>query len=155
MVSVVREMSISASAEDCWAALRDFGALHTRLAPGFVTDCLMVDSREREITFSSGAVAREFLVGTDDPTMRLAYSVTLSPMGSTHHNASAQIVRDGPASCRFIWITDVLPDELAGRTAELMEAGLRVIKENLEPRAPESGGKARPRLDHRRPDGSG
>jgi hypothetical protein len=87
---------------------------------------------EREVTFSSGAVAREYLVSSDDSTMRLAYTVTDSPMGSSHHNASAQIVGDRGGSCRFVWVTDVLPDSLADRTADLMDAGLRVIKATLE-----------------------
>ena len=53
-------------------------------------------------------------------------------MGSTHHNASAQIVPAGPEQCRIVWITDVLPDELADRTAGLMEAGLKAMKSTLE-----------------------
>jgi hypothetical protein len=31
-----------------------------------------------------------------------------------------------------VWIGDLLPDELAARTEQLMEHGLRVIKETLE-----------------------
>lgn len=133
MASVVREVTIDAPAADCWMALRDFGALHQRLVPGFVVDARMVGEREREVTFFSGAVAREYLVGIDETTMRLAYTVVDSPMGSTHHNASAQIVPDGDGRCRFVWVTDVLPDELAGRTAEMMNAGLKVIKATLQP----------------------
>jgi hypothetical protein len=53
-------------------------------------------------------------------------------MGSSHHNASAQIVSDGDRSCRFVWVTDDLPDGLAGRTADLMGAGLKVINIFLE-----------------------
>jgi len=132
MASVVREVTIDAPATDCWLALRDFSALHERLVPGFVTSARMIGEREREVTFSSGAVAREYLVSCDDSTMRLAYTVTDSPMGSTHHNASAQIVSDGDRKCRFIWVTDVLPDNLADRTGDLMDAGLRVIKATLE-----------------------
>jgi len=132
MTSVVREVTIDAPAADCWLALRDFSALHERLVPGFVTGARMVGEREREVTFSSGAVAREYLIGSDDSTMRLAYTVTDSPMGSSHHNASAQIVSEENGSCRFVWVTDVLPDSIAGRTADLMEAGLRVIKATLE-----------------------
>ena len=64
--------------------------------------------------------------------MRLAYTVVDSPMGSTHNNASAQIIRAGDRQCRFVWITDILPDDLSGRTAELMDAGLKAIKKTLE-----------------------
>jgi hypothetical protein len=134
MATVIREISIDAPAAQCWDALRDFGALHRRLAAGFVTETTMVSGRDREVTFFTGAVARERLVGVDDASMRLAYSVVAGPMGSTHHNASAQIVQDGAGRSRFVWITDVLPDELAERTAELMEAGLKAIKATLEDR---------------------
>lgn len=132
MGSVVKEVAVEAKAEDCWDAVRDFGGLNVRLVPGFVTDLAMPSPRERRITFFTGDVATEYLVGSDNEAMRLAYTVTESPMGSTHHNASVQIVPDGDGRCRFIWITDVLPDDLSDRTGELMEAGIQVIKRTLE-----------------------
>ncbi len=132
MASIVREVGVEAGAAPCWDAVRDFSALHQRLAPGFITDVQMVSPREREITFFSGAVAREYLVGVDDDRRRLAYTVVESPMGSTHHNASVEVHPDGEARCRFVWITDVLPDELAERTGELMDRGIAIIKETLE-----------------------
>ena len=79
-----------------------------------------------------GAVATEYLLGTDDGYMRLAYTVTDSPMGSSHNNASVHVVAEGNNRCRLIWITDVLPDENGVRTRELMEAGMAVIKRTLE-----------------------
>ena len=36
------------------------------------------------------------------------------------------------ATCRFVWAIDVLPDALAPRVAELMEAGLTAITATLE-----------------------
>ena len=132
MATVIREIAVDAPAAQCWGALRDFGALHERLVTGFVTNAVMTGPGEREVTFFTGAVAREQLVGIDEQTMRLAYTVVESPMGSTHHNASAQIVAAGPEQCRIAWITDVLPDELADRTAGLMEAGLKAMKATLE-----------------------
>lgn len=132
MASIHKEVIIDAPAAQCWAALRDFGALHERLAKGFVTNATMLGEREREVTFASGAVVREVLVGVDDTSTRLAYTVVDGPLGSSHHNASAQIVPAGPSRCRFVWITDVLPDELAERTSALMDAGLAAIKATLE-----------------------
>ena len=38
MASVQREIEIETSAARAWDALRDVGALHTRLVPGFVTE---------------------------------------------------------------------------------------------------------------------
>ena len=57
--------SSTRSPSDVWDALRDFGALHTRLVPGFVTDTRL-DGDARIVTFSNGTVAREILVDCDD-----------------------------------------------------------------------------------------
>ena len=38
MASIQKDFIIDANPGDVWDALRDFGALHTRLVPGFVTD---------------------------------------------------------------------------------------------------------------------
>jgi Polyketide cyclase / dehydrase and lipid transport len=132
MASIIREIAVNAEAAQCWDAVRDFGALHERLAPGFIIDVKMRGTREREVTFFGGAVAQEYLVGTDEEWMRLAYCVVESPMGSSHNNASVQVIRDGDAQCRFVWMIDVLPDELAQRTGELMDSGLAVIRKTLE-----------------------
>jgi Polyketide cyclase / dehydrase and lipid transport len=132
MASVVREVLIDAKAADCWDALRDFGALHQRLAPGFITGLRLLGPREREVTFFTGAVATEHLVGIDEQSLRLAYTVVNSPMGSSHYNASAQVIADGADRCRFVWAIDVLPDELGERIGALMDKGMQAIKETLE-----------------------
>lgn len=132
MATVSRDVVIKAAAGPCWEAVRDFGALHERLAPGFVTDVQLAGPRERRVTFFTGAVASEYLVGRDDATMRLAYTVTDSPMGSSHQNASVQVIPDGDDQCRFVWIIDVLPDELEGRVAALMDHGLDAIRTTLQ-----------------------
>jgi hypothetical protein len=51
MASVSVEMTTKASAETVWNAIRDIGALHTRLVPGFVvhTD---VEPGARVVTLS-------------------------------------------------------------------------------------------------------
>ena len=132
MASVMREIAIDAAPDDVWDALRDFGAVHERLAPGFVVATELDADETRVVTFFSGAVARERLVGVDEATRRLVYSVVEGPLGSIHHNASAQVVADGDGRTRFVWITDVLPDTVAARTGELMDRGLAVIKRTLE-----------------------
>src|SRR5207302_1566509 len=76
--------------------------------------------------------AREVLIGIDDAVRRLAYSVVESPLGFTHSGASNQVFAVDGCHARFVWITDLLPDELATRTAELMEYGIRVIKQTME-----------------------
>lgn len=134
MASICKEIWIDAPAEDVWEALRDFGSLHDRLVPGFVTDAHLESDDVRVVTFFNGAVAREALVGVDEQRRRLVYTVVESPLGSTHHNASAQAFADGERSTRFVWIADVLPDEVAPGMSLLMDQGIGVIKRTLESR---------------------
>jgi carbon monoxide dehydrogenase subunit G len=141
MASITKEIVIDAPPADVWAAVRDFGAVH-RLAPGFVTDCRLDGDDARIVTFITGAVAREILVGIDDDARRLAYSIVDSPLGLTHDNSSAQVVATSDGRTRFVWIKDVLPDSTADRIAELMEGGLAAIKDAFEARteaAPPAG----------------
>jgi hypothetical protein len=87
------------------------------------------------VTFFNGAVARELLVDIDDEARRLVYSVVESPLQATHDNSSAQVFSDTDGRTPFVWIKDVLPDELAPRIDELMQQGISVIKDTLECRA--------------------
>jgi carbon monoxide dehydrogenase subunit G len=129
MASIRKEISIGAPAERVWAAFKDIGAVHTRLAPGFVTDCRM-DGRDRIVTFGNGFVAREVIVDLDDKARRLAYSARSERLA--HHNASFQVLDDGPARCRVTWIADVLPDEAAKGVGAMMDEGGAVMKRTLE-----------------------
>lgn len=141
MASVYRETAIAAPPDDVWAALADFGAVHQRLAPGFVVACTVDDPgdgdggggapRARTVTFANGAVAREVLVAVDADHRRLAYSVVEGPLGADHHNASAQVFAEPDGTSRFVWVTDVLPDHLAGTIGQMMDHGLAVMVETL------------------------
>ena len=132
MASIIREAVIGIPAARCWAAVRAFDALHERLARGFVTGLIMTGDRERQVTFFTGAVATELLIGVDEPSMRLAYTVTDGPLGATHYNAAVQVTPLQAGTCTFVWAVDVLPDELGPRVGELMDAGLTAITAALE-----------------------
>jgi hypothetical protein len=129
VASIRKEITINARPEDVWAALRDWGALHQRLVPGFATDT-RIDGQDRIVTFFNGAVARERLIDLDDDAHRLVWSIVEGPY--THHNASAQVFAADDAGTLFVWIADLLPDEAAGRTADLMERGINTVKRTLE-----------------------
>jgi carbon monoxide dehydrogenase subunit G len=129
MASIQREVLIQADPATVWDALSDVGALHRRLAPGFVTD-VRLEEGARVVTFGNGLVAREVIVDIDDKARRLVWSVVGGRM--THHNASAQVLPDGEGGSRFVWIADLLPHELAPGIAAMMEQGLAVIKRTLE-----------------------
>ena len=131
MATVIRQTMIDVSPAEAWAALRDFGGVHRRLAVGFVTDCTLDAPDVRTISFINGAVAKERLVGVDERARRLAYSVIESGLKPAHHNAAAQIIEDADGT-RFVWTTDVLPDDLAPTIAGLMDVGIAAIKSTLE-----------------------
>ena len=132
MASIRKEMVVEASPERVWAALRDWGAPHERLVPGFVVDARL-DGEDRIVTFFTGMTVRELLVDLDEQERRLVWSVREGPY--THHNGAAQVLVDGDGRTRFVWTADLLPNELAERTAQMMDRGLAVIKETMEQRA--------------------
>jgi carbon monoxide dehydrogenase subunit G len=129
MASIHREILIDAAPEAVWDALRDIGAIHRRLAPGFVTD-VRLEEGARVVTFGNGVVARELIVDVDDQRRRLVWSVVGGSM--THHNASAQVFPEGSQGTRFVWIADLLPHQAAPTIAGMMDQGLAVIKKTLE-----------------------
>jgi len=130
MASIHREVRIAANPEIVWAAVRDFGAVHQRVASGFLTDCqLEADGNARIVTFANGMQARELLVDLDDTQRRLVWSVVGGR--PTHHNASMQIFPDEGGS-RAVWIADLLPNELAPAIAAMIEQGLAAMKKTLE-----------------------
>jgi carbon monoxide dehydrogenase subunit G len=129
MASIRREVQIAARPETAWDALRDVGALHTRLVPGFVADTRLEDGA-RIVTFGNGMVVKELIVDVDDAARRVAWSAVGGSM--THHNASAQVFPDGAKGCRFVWIADLLPNEVAPAIAAMIEQGIAIIKTTLE-----------------------
>lgn len=133
MASIRKETFIDVPSRTAWDALRDVGALHTRLVPGFVTDTKL-EPGARVVTFGNGQVLRELIVDVNEADRRLAWAVVDGPF--RHYNASAQVFDEGHARCRFVWIADLLPNELAGTVASMMEQGLTVIKQTLEARTP-------------------
>src|SRR5207249_2095322 len=78
-----KEILIDNRPESVWAAVRDVGAVHERLVPGFVVDTRLEDGA-RVVTFGNGLVARELIVDVDDAARRLAWAVVGSPR-LTHH----------------------------------------------------------------------
>jgi hypothetical protein len=126
------EIPIGADPKTAWDAVRDFAAVHQRVAAGFVTDSRM-DGDDRVITFETGAQARERLVDLDDDRRRLVYSVVESSLGLTHHQASVEIVDapdDGAGSC-LVWTTDLLPDAARPIVEAMMGRGAEAITRTL------------------------
>lgn len=131
MASIHREILIAAEPEQVWAAVRDVGAIHERLAKGFVV-ATVLEEGARLVTFANGLVTRELIVALDDEARRLAWAAVGSRL--THHNASMQIFADGEGRSRAVWIADLLPNELAPAIAAMIEQGLGAMKQTLERR---------------------
>lgn len=129
MASIRKELTLSNSAARVWDAMRDFQAVHTRVAPGFLT-ANTPENGARVLTFANGAVFRELLVSCDEEQRRLVYAIAQPPF--TTYSAAVQISDAGNGSSRVMWTVDFLPNELAGGIDSQMEAALRVMKPTLE-----------------------
>lgn len=129
MATINNEIEIDRSKEFVWDAIRDVGAIHKRLVPGFVLDCKLEDDW-RTVTFANGMVVRELIVSVNDDTCRHSWSARSDHL--THHNASVQVFPDGPEKCRVVWIADLMPNEVAETIAEMIQQALNTMKQTLE-----------------------
>lgn len=130
MASIRKEIVIQAPATKVWDALRDFHAVDRRLATGFVVKSTP-DGNARELTFSNGSVLREELVSIDDATQRLVYAICTSER-LRHYQGAAQVFAEGDKRCHFVWIVDVLPEEMAGYIDDQMSLAVPLMKRRLE-----------------------
>ena len=128
MATIRKELTLDASPAQVWDVIRDVGAVHRRLAPGFVTDTRLEEGA-RVVTFANGVVARELLVSVEEDVRRLVWSVAGGR--ATHHNSSFQVFPGAGGGTRLVWVTDVLPDSVALAFGAMIEEGSRVIKTTL------------------------
>jgi len=133
MASIRKETRIDVPADRVWDALRDVGALHTRLVPGFVKDTRL-DGNTRTVTFGNGKVAKEEIVSIDAAQRRVAWAIIGQQF--RHYNGAAWVEPEPKGGSRFVWSADVLPDELAGQVEQMISAGIAVVKQTLEAAAP-------------------
>jgi carbon monoxide dehydrogenase subunit G len=128
MATVRKELATGARLEAVWDAIRDVGALHTRLVPGFVT-ATWLEGNVRTVTFANGVTVREPIVTVDDARRRLVWSSEGG--GTTHYNASVEACAEGK-NTRVIWIADFLPDDAAPRIEAAMTAGIAAMQTALD-----------------------
>ena len=129
MASIRKEIQTAATVDQVWEALRDVGALHTRLVPGFVIDTRL-EPGERIVTFANGMVVREQILDINDELRRVAWSAIGGAL--THYNASAQVFANADNRATVVWIADFLPNEAAGQIGQMMEQGMAVMKVTLD-----------------------
>jgi carbon monoxide dehydrogenase subunit G len=129
MASIHKDIRIDVPADKAWDAMRDVGALHTRLVVGFVLECRL-EGEVRQLRFANGMQVSERIVGVDDERRRVAWSATGGRL--SHHNASAQVLDEGEGGCRVVWVADLLPNDMAPAIAGLIDEGLAAMKRTLE-----------------------
>lgn len=127
MVTILRDVLVNLPVESVWARLRQVGEAHELFA-GVLVDG-RIEGDLRTVTFANGMVVTEQILGVDEASMRVAYSVVDGPFA--RHAASMQVVGEGAGS-RVVWFSDLKPDVLAEMVTPLMEAGLAALKRNLE-----------------------
>ena len=128
MATLRKELRIGTAPGRVWDAVRDVGALHTRLVPGFVLDTRM-EGDIRVVTFANGQVVREPVVTVDDEARRLVWSAAGGR--TTHYNAAIEVTGDG-AGTRLVWTIDLLPNEMAGPVGAMQDQAIAAMKPALE-----------------------
>lgn len=130
MGSIVKEIAVGVPAEAAWDAIRDIGALHTRLVPGFVLDTKL-EPGARVVTFANGMVVREPIVALDEARRRLVW--TAEGGKTTHYNGSAHVL-DDVQGVRVVWTADFLPDSARDAIDAAMSAGAAAMAKALSGR---------------------
>lgn len=129
MASIRKEIRISAAVERVWDALKDVGALHTKLVPGFVKDTVL-EGNSRVVVFSNGMSVREDIVSVDAVQRRVAWAVVGQQF--RHYNGAAWVEADPKGGSRFIWTVDLLPNEMASQVEQMMTTGIAVVRQTME-----------------------
>ncbi len=129
MATIYKEFSVNAPPEFVWEAIKDVGAVHTRLAQGFVTDTVL-SGDVRTVTFANGYIVREQIITVSDELRRLAY--TSVGGRASHHNAYFQVFAASEGRSRVLWVTDLLPEDARAPIAQLVELGSAKIQQTLE-----------------------
>ncbi|GIH04019.1 hypothetical protein Rhe02_20860 [Rhizocola hellebori] len=128
----MRDIDINAPAARVWELISDFHTAPIRMAPGFVVDSTPGGPNLRTVTFANGFVARELLISSDEAMRRTVFSIVGGTVTPQHDNASMQVFDNETGGSHFVWVHDVLPDELAPQFAAAMEHGLTVLKHTAE-----------------------
>lgn len=125
MGSIRKEIPLAARPDDVWDAVRDVGALHTRLVPGFVIDTKL-EADARIVTFANGMTIREPIVAIDEQQRRLVWSADGGQL--THYNGAAQVMANGDGTATLVWTADFLPHDAAPLIDGMMEQGAAAMK---------------------------
>jgi hypothetical protein len=129
MATIYKEFLVNAPPEFVWEAIKDVGAVHTRLAQGFVANTVLAGD-VRTVTFVNGFVVKERIVTISDQQRRLAYAAVEGR--TSHHNAYLQVFAAPNSQSRVLWVTDLLPEEMHGPIEQMVELGSTAMALTLE-----------------------
>jgi hypothetical protein len=129
MASIYREFIVNTSPQFVWEAVKDVGAVHARLAQGFVTDTKL-EGDTRTVTFANGFVVQEQVVAIDNEVRRFVYRSVGGR--ASHHNAFFQIFPTPDGKSKVLWVTDLLPEEMRAPIEQMVELGSGAIQRTLE-----------------------
>jgi Polyketide cyclase / dehydrase and lipid transport len=131
MASIHKQVAVDVDAKTAWQSLRQIENAHELFEP-VLTSCRL-EGGMRIVQFANGMVVREHILDVDEGRRRVAYAALDVP-GMTYHHASMQVVEEGPGRCRFVWVTDFMPEEVGARIAPLIEQGAAAFKRHVEKR---------------------
>ena len=131
MGSMIKEVLTDATPEAVWDAIRDVGALHTRLVPGFVVNTQLVPGGRR-VTFANGRTVEEPIVSSSDSLRRLVWTAKADDLPFTHYNGSVQVHARAAGGSRVEWTAGFLPDSAAVILEPLMTAGATAMSRALQ-----------------------
>lgn len=131
MASLRKSVIVARPASEVWDAVSDAGQLHTRVAPGLVTDTKLGNGGEtRIVSFANGMSLTEHIIANDSVAQRLAWTAKSDQW--THHNASLQVFSLSETTSETVWTADVLPHSAADMIAQIMEMGLGAMRAHME-----------------------
>jgi len=129
--TIRKEILIDASPEQVWDAVRDVGAVHYRLVPGY-TENTHMNGHERTLILPQGGFVRELIISIDEGERRMAYAVKEGRMPLLHHHATFQVFPNDKNGSKLVWITDFLPEQLTTEIQARVDRGAEVMKDTIE-----------------------
>ena len=129
MATIYKDFIVNAPADFVWDAIRDVGAVHTRLAQGFVTNTVLCGDMQT-VTFSNGYTVREQIITISDELRRLSFTAINGR--ASHHNSYFQVSDMPEGNTRIVWVTDLLPDDIKAPIVQMVESGSVAIQQTLE-----------------------
>ena len=129
MGTIRSELKTAAKASDVWSAVRDIGALHTRLVPGFVVDTKL-EPGARVVTFVNGVTLREPIVSLDDDVRRLVW--THEGGRARHYNGALEVSELPDGLTSVVWTADFLPDDIHAYLSQAIDAGMAAMQRALD-----------------------